>query len=67
VTEIHKIVSSVPTSVSARHETFPQSQLGKPHLHLSDEKSHMQNMTTVQQLSARQSKISNTKTPKKIL
>ena len=64
---IHTNVSSVSTSVSARHETFPQSQLCKPHLHLSEEKSHVQNMTTMQQLSARQSKISNTKIPKKIL
>jgi hypothetical protein len=65
VIQIHTYVSSVSTSVSARCETFPQSQLGKPRLYLSEEKSQVQNMTTMQQLSARQSKINNTKIPNK--
>jgi hypothetical protein len=63
--QIHTNVASVSTSVSARCETFPQRQVDKPHLYLSEEKSHVQSMTTMQQLSARQSKISNTKIPNK--
>jgi hypothetical protein len=64
VIQTHTNGSSATTSVNAKCETLPHSQLGKPHLYLSEEKSYVQNMNTIQQFSARPFNINNTKIPK---